>query len=150
MDLKWNKSKEELFEIGLSNVKNKYEKDIFKIEMNDVELTAILDEEGYATTLFLDKDEFNKYVGDCGVFIGMPNQVANFIYTVETTEIFVAVHSMAMIIKEEFKKANSLSDNLFWYNGVDLIHIPVEFVDDKIQVHPPKEFVEMLEKLSKK
>ncbi len=146
--LSWNKNIDELFAIGLANLKEKYQQEISLSDMGEFKLWLILDEQGFATRIILDREELSKYLGREGALIGMPNANLVMIYPIESLEVIKVVHVMARIINNQFNSAKSVSDKLYWLNQGRFSEIRYEIAEDKINIGPPQEFLEMLNGLS--
>ncbi len=146
----WDKTKEELFKIGSLNLKDKYEREISHTDMGDFKLWLIADNEGLSTNIIVDNEELQKYLGNQGALIGIPNGNLTIIYPINTLEVINAVHTVAKIIEGEFDKPKAIIDKLYWYNKEKLIEIPFDITDDKITITPPQIFVDVLNNLPEK
>ncbi len=145
----WGKDTEELFSLGISNIKEKYEWEIEHVDMGEFKLWLIADDQGFATNILLDSENLEKYLGEKGAMVGIPNAKVAIIYPIESLEVINAIHTMANIISGEFNKAQAIIDKLYWCNNEkELIEVPFSITGNEIKVKPTQPFVDMLNSLA--
>ena len=146
----WNKQTKELFDIGFKNIKSNYPLEISQQDMKDYKIWLIQSDNVFASNILLDKNDLKKYIGKHGALIGVPHRHAVIIYPIENLEVAKAINSLIPIIKGMNNEGpGSISDRLYWYKDNQLINLPYNFLDNKLQFYPPDNFVSMLNELKK-
>ncbi len=146
---KWNKSEDELFEIGFNNIKEKYPLEIKQEDMvKGQKLWTILSEQVFTANILLDKPLLSKYIGSKGAIIGVPDRHMLLIYPIENSDVQKVIFPLIYTISNMFKDGPwSISDKMYWYHDGKMTDLPYEIVNDAPQFNPPKEFVDVVKSL---
>lgn len=144
----WNKSAEELFEIGKKNVEKKYHFDFSRETVNDFDIWFIRDEHHFVPNFVFSLNKYPALNGEYGSLIGIPNRHAAIIYPIETTEAIAAVNSLPFIISGMFREGpGSVSNHLFWYYNGEFQSLPYELGERKLVFKPTEAFIGVLQQL---
>jgi hypothetical protein len=145
----WNKTVEELFEVGVENIKLNYPLDITKEDFGEFCIWFVQGEHFFTPNIVLDLESRQELIGSKGSLIGLPHRHVAIIYPIENLEVLKAINGLIPTIYGMCQEGpGSLSDNLFWYKDKIFTHLPYEIEDDKLNFIPPQEFVELLNELN--
>jgi hypothetical protein len=146
----WGQSDEELFAIGLENVRRLSSPQPESFELEDgVEAILLTDESYFASTHALMLDEHAECLGTHGSLITVPSRDALVCYPIEDINVARAISGLIPIAQALYEEGpGSVSANLYWYDGEGYITIPYEITDAQVSVYPPDEFVEMLNQIA--
>lgn len=146
---KWNKSPEELFILGVSNIKEKYRVEISEQIYDDLKIWFIDSPHFFTTNIVFDFENHSELIGSHGSLIGLPHRHAAIIYPIENLEVVQAINMLIpAIFGMNEEGPGSVSNNLFWYHEGVLKNLPYELSDESIQFTPTKEFTDMLNSLA--
>jgi len=146
----WNKTVDELFKVGIENIKLNYLFDITKEDFGEFSIWFVQGDHFFTPNIVFDLENRQELIGNKGSLIGLPHRHAAIIYPIENLEVLKAINGLIPIIYRLCKKGpGSLSDNLFWYKDKTFTHLPYEAENEKLLFRPPPEFVELLNELSK-
>jgi hypothetical protein len=144
----WNKTKEELFEIGLENIRAKYPFEITKEPFGEFRIWFVQGNHFFVPNIIFDLEHKKELIGSKGALIGLPHRHAAIIYPIENLEVLKAINGLIPAIHGMFIEGpGSLSNNLFWYKDNTFTHLPYKIDDKKLQFFPPDEFVDLLNEL---
>jgi hypothetical protein len=145
---KWGKTWEELFDLGLQNIKTKYPNNISQEKFNEFNLWFIQSNHFFTPNIVFDFEMQQKLMGSNGSLIGIPHRHAVIIYSIENIQVVNAINDLiTAIIGMNEEGPGSISSNIFWYKDGHYEDLPYEMSDNKIQFYPPEKFVEMLNTL---
>lgn len=148
---KWGKNLNELFDIGLQNIKNNYPLDISQQQFNEFEIWFIQGEHFFAPNIIFDLKNHPKLIGSKGSLIAIPHRHSVIIYPIENIETLTAInHLIPTIFGMYAEGPGSISNCLFWYIDGNFENLPYTIKDDKVQFFPPDNFVDLLNTLSEK
>lgn len=145
----WGKSEEELFAIGLANVKENCIPNITSEDLgDDVSLTLFSDESFFVASHALLLEEHEDCLGPFGTLIGIPHRHVLLTFAIEDMRVLPAIHKMIPIIAGmERDGPGSISPMLYWYQKGDFTELPYRLDKNNINFTPPEEFVDMLKLL---
>ncbi|WP_428232723.1 hypothetical protein [Flavobacterium sp.] len=145
----WGKSIDELFEIGIQNIREKYPLTITKEDFNTFDIWFVNSDHFFTPNILFDIENLKKLSGSNGLLIGIPHRHSAIIYPIENLEIvkamngiFPAIHNM------NIEGPGSLSNKVFWYKDEIFTEIPYKIQDEKLQFFPPENFLKMLNELN--
>lgn len=145
---KWDIDREELFQLGFNNVRNRYPAQISKERFSNFEIWFCQADHLFATNLALDHTAMQKYCGSKGALVGLPHRHAMLIYPIENVEVVTAINTLIPVIAGMNNEGpGSISANLFWYENSQYKQLPYELADKKLSFRPPNDFVEMIQTL---
>lgn len=148
---KWGKSLDDLFAVGLQNIKSNYPLDISQQKFNEFTIWFIQGDHFFTPNIVLDLNNYPKFVGSKGSLIGIPHRHSVIIYPIENIEAVTAINQLIpTIYGMNAEGPGSVSNNLFWYKDGHFENLPYKIEDKKLQFFPPDNFVELLNTLTEK
>lgn len=146
----WDRSQEELFEIGLENVMENCIPDITQQDVgNDVKLTLFSDESFFVASHALLLDRHSEVIGPFGTLVGIPHRHVLLAFPIEDMSVVHAINAMIPIILGMEKEGpGSISAKLYWYQEGEFTELPYEVRDKTLAFTPPGEFVEVMQLLA--
>ena len=86
-----------------------------------------------------------------GTLVGLPNRHALLWHPIEDLQAVRAMTAMAPLIQRLFRDGpGSISNQLYWWRGGQLVHLPIAPNRKGFDFSPPDEFVAMLNRLEEK
>ncbi len=147
----WNKTNEELFEIGVRNIFNNYPFDITEDTLDNIRFLLINEEHFYTGNVLFAMDEYPILNGRCGSLVSIPTRHTIIFYPIENKEVLEAIRILAPVIRKMNEEGpGSINPKLYWYNNNELIDIPYELEDEKLEISPPEAFIDLLDQLEDK
>jgi hypothetical protein len=148
---KWNKDFDDLFQIGLQNIKDNYPLDISQQKFNTFTIWFIQGHHFFTPNIVFDLNNFPKFVGSKGSLIGIPHRHSVIIYPIENIETITAINQLIpTIYGMNAEGPGSVSNNLFWYKDGHFENLPYKINDKELQFFPPDSFMELLNTLSER
>jgi hypothetical protein len=146
----WGKSHDELFEIGLANVRETCIPDVSEQQLNDeVTITLLADESFFVASHALLLEDKPDLIGPFGSLVGVPHRHVLLAYPIADLRVMPALHMMIPIIHGmEREGPGSISSLLYWYKNGEFTNLPYSIKENTLNFSPPEEFVEMLHLLS--
>ncbi|TCN60875.1 hypothetical protein [Flavobacterium circumlabens] len=146
---KWGKSIDELFEIGLQNIKDKYPLTITKENFNVFDIWFANSEHFFTPNIVFDLENRKELTGSKGLLIGIPHRHSAIIYPIENLEVIKAINGIfPAIYNMNVEGPGSLSNKVFWYIDGTFTEIPYKMEDGKLQLFPPDNFLKLLNELT--
>ena|ERR1051326_227387 len=146
---KWNKTNEELFNIGVENIKNKYEFDVSEQDLRGIKIWFVHGDHFFTPNIVLDLANRKNLLGRKGALIGIPHRHAVIIYPIETVELIKAINEVIPLTHFMNQKGpGSISAHVFWYHDGVLEDLPYKIEEQKLQFYPPEKFVGLLNSFS--
>lgn len=144
----WNKTVDELFEIGIANIKANYEFRGTKQPLDDQSLWFVTGDHFFTANLVFDLKNRPEMVGTYGSLVGLPNRHAALVYPIESIAVMNAISRLFPVILGMHEQGpGSLSDQLFWYQNGELIVLSYEITNNELNFLPPESFVELINQL---
>lgn len=140
--IQWNKNNEELFEIGLDNIRANYETGIEQMELGDLKIWIVQGEHFFVPNIVFDLHNYPQLIGSKGALVGIPHRHLVIIYPINDIGVVTAVSQLIPMISHIHKEGpGSISDSLYWYTEGDIIRLPYKMTDDKLEFKPPETFL---------
>ena len=144
----WNKTVDELFEIGIANIKAKYPLSIKKLAFGEFSIWFVQGEHFFTPNIVFDLENWQELIGSKGSLVGLPHRHSAIIYPIENLEAVKAINVIIPVVYGMNQEGpGSLSNNLFWYKDKTFATLPYKIDVEKFQFLPPDNFVEMLNEL---
>lgn len=144
----WNKTTDELFEIGVSNIKSKYPLTITKETFGEFNIWFVQGDHFFTPNIVFDIENRKELIGSKGSLVGLPHRHSAIIYPIENLEVVKAISGLIPAIYGMNQEGpGSLSNNLFWYRDKIFTQLPYKINEGKLQFYPPDNFVELLNEL---
>lgn len=147
---KWGVHTDELFAIGLENVRANYVPELMHDEFEPgIGFFALTGQDFFVTTNALMLKRWDGFVGQMGSLVAIPHRHTLICHPINSANSVVAVHRMAMVAQGLEKEGpGSITPNLYWYDGSVFRVIECRTEGDKFVVKPPPEFIDALNKLA--
>lgn len=143
--LVWNKTVDDLFEIGVENIRIKYPLTITKETFGEFNIWFVQEEHFFVPNVVFDIENRQELIGSKGSLIGLPHRHSAIIYPIENLEVVKAINGLIPTIYGMNQEGpGSLSNNLFWYKDKIFTQLPYKIEDNKLQFFPPDNFVKQL------
>jgi hypothetical protein len=142
----WNKPVEELFEIGLANVRKKPRPEIMKVALDDLNTVYLFSGDSFFVASYALLLKYHPTcVGTYGALLGVPTRHTMLCYPIHCGDaIKIAPQLVAMLNGVYNEGPGSLSPYLYWYRDQQFTSFLYEIVDQKLSVNPPETLVELL------
>jgi hypothetical protein len=146
---KWGKTLDELFEIGIQNIRQKYLFEISQQQVGDFTIWFVQGDHFFTPNIIFDFNKYPELIGTNGSLIGIPHRHAVIIYPIENIGVVNAINALIPIVNGMYHEGpGSISGYLYWYKDGLFENLPYKIEDNKLQFYPPESFVEILNKLS--
>jgi hypothetical protein len=145
----WGKSIDELFALGLANVKQSANPSIEQVEIEPgATFTAYTGDSFFTASFALLLDQLDGATGPHGTLVAIPHRHMLLIHRIETAAaVFAVQHLGVLAVNLDEQGPGSISPNLFWYRDGKFVNLPFRIEGDSFNFRPPEEFMEMLNAL---
>jgi len=145
---KWGKTIDELFEVGIENVKKKYPLQLSKQETGIFEVFFAQGDHFFVPNIVFDKDTLEDISGSKGMLIGLPHRHVALMFAIENIHVVEVLTLFINTVNGMYKEGpGSVSAGVFWYyNGV-FTNLPYTIEDNTVQFNPPDEFIALLDSM---
>lgn len=145
----WNKTTDELLDIGIANVRANCPMTISKQSLGEFNIWFVQGEHFFTANIAFDLENRKELVGSMGSLVGLPHRHSALIYPIENMEVVKAVNGLILTVHGMNQEGpGSLSNNLFWYKDGTFTQLPYKLSENKLQFIPPANFVALLNQLS--
>ena len=147
----WNKSIEEIFKVGLDNVRAMHDlpDPEVALEREYGTIYAFSGESFFVSSIALFLEDYPEVLGTYGALVGIPTRHALLSYPIDNINVVQAVQEMIPIIMGmERDGPGSISQYLYWFRDGEFILLPVTIDGTNAQFTPPDEFVALLNSLA--
>ena len=141
----WNKTIDELFEIGKKNIKEKYLISVTKEKFGEFSIWFANSDHFFTPNIIFDLENRPELIGTEGSLVGLPHRHSAIIYPIENLEVVKAINGIIpALFGMNQEGPGALSNNLFWYKDNTFKLLPYKIEDGKLQFYPPEDFVKLL------
>lgn len=145
----WNKTIDQLFELGKENIKAKYPLTITKESFGESSIWFVQVEHFFTPNIVFDIENRKELLGSNGSLIGLPHRHSVIIYPIENLEVVQAINGFIPLIYGMHEEGpGSLSNKLFWYKDETFTELPYKMEENTLRFFPSEIFVEQLNKLT--
>ena len=145
---KWGKTENELFEIGIQNIKENYPQTITKEKFGFFDIWFANADHFFTPNIVYDLENHKELSGSKGLLIGIPHRHTAIIYPIENLEVVKAMNGiLPAIYNMNIEGPGSLSNKVFWYNNGVFTEIPYKIEDGRLIIIPPESFLDLLNEL---
>ena len=147
---KWGKTVDELFALGLANVKASAQPEVEQVEIQPgVSFTAYTGESFFTASFALMLDSLPDATGEHGTLVAIPHRHMLLVHRIENADCIRAVQHLGVLaVNLDAQGPGSISPNLYWYRNGTFTNLPFRIEGEDFIFRPPPEFMEMLEALS--
>jgi hypothetical protein len=143
----WPVGADEVFDIAIANVRAEPPPAAESVDADGVQVRVMAGESFYVASRALFLDELLDGVRD-GVF-AVPNRHVLLWYPVTDLSVVQAMSPMFQIAMNLFREGpGSISDQLYWWRGGEVVHLPHGATGKNINFVPPDDFVALLNGLA--
>lgn len=144
----WNKSEDELFEIGFANIRANYQNEISRERIENFDLLIVSGDHFFVPNVVFEMDSNPELLGTYGSLVAIPHRHAVLIYPIESLQVIEVVNKTIPLAQYMYEQGpGSISDQLYWYYNDEFHHLPYKLDDTTLQFSPPEKFVDMLNEL---
>lgn len=146
--LDWSKDEDELFAIGIANIRENYPMEITREDMGGFTIWFVNNDHFFTANILYELEERPELIGRHGSLIAIPHRHSALIYPIEDLGVVEAIQKLipaAYGMHEE--GPGSLTPNLFWYHDGIFTSLPYEVREEKLHFIPPESFLDMLNRL---
>jgi hypothetical protein len=144
----WGKSFDELYQLGIDNMKTKYPKNPQLTDFGEMQLWFDSADHFFTSNIVFELEEKRYLIGTYGSIIALPHRHSVLIYPIESQEVIPALTQLIPAVYGMHNEGpGSLSEQLFWYKNGDFTVLPYSVEDSKLNFYPPEDFVNMLNSL---
>ena len=145
----WGKTVDELFEIGIHNIKNKYPHIITKESFKVFDIWFVNSNHFFTPNIVYELENRKELIGTYGLLIGVPHRHTAIIYPIESVEVIKAINGIfPSVFNMNVEGPGSISNKVFWYKNTVFTEIPYNMKDGKLELFPPDNFLKLLNELN--
>jgi hypothetical protein len=146
----WHRSDDELFQIGIENLRQNIEVDHERVMMSeDLYLNAYIGDGYYVAAYSLMLDQFTTGLGKYGALVGIPHRHIFLTFPINDIQVLQAINGFLMALPKLFEEGpGSITPNLYWYHQGKFLQLPYAYHEDEIRFSPPQAFLELIEILN--
>lgn len=149
--IQWNKTNEELYDIGLANIRHKYPWQVNSELISGMRIWFIEGEDLFVANSVLVMHLLSIPYSIYGSLVAIPNRHTVIVYPIENLEVISVLQPFIAILQGLYKDGpGSISSSLYWYRDGELSILPYEIGGDALNFKPTEEFIEVLNQLEKK
>jgi hypothetical protein len=141
----WNKSEDELFEIGISNIRSNYKTEISSHRLEGFDIFMTEGDHFFVPNILLELQQHPSLTGTYGSLISIPHRHCALFYPIEDMQVAKAVNHFIPLTNYMYEQGpGSISPKLYWYYQNSFQLLPYELTDRSLKLMPPDDFVSML------
>ncbi|MFN3653629.1 MAG: hypothetical protein ACK47B_28960 [Armatimonadota bacterium] len=141
----WGREPEELFRIGLENVRaTRLQAEEVAVD-EEVRITVLEAEaeDFFTATRALVLEDYLDPIPELGAIVAIPHREALLVYPIRDSSVLPAIQSLLPITLGMYDEGpGSISPHLFWWHRGELTCLPAAVEGDTIEFQPPREFVD--------
>jgi len=146
--IQWNRSNEQLFEIGLANIRQKYAAETVTERIDDTDIWVIQGDHFFVANSVLDAHLQSIPSGAFGSLIGIPHRHAVLAYPISDLGLVNLLPQFAYIVQGMYGEGpGSISESLYWYRDGELMRLPYTIEEESFAFTPPQEFLDIMNEL---
>lgn len=145
---RWQREPEQLFQIGLANVQQRYHPTVSREQIGSATVTAFLGDDVFVASHALLLEQHQGCLGRHGALVGIPHRHALLCYPIDDRKVLTVIHDLIPVITGmEVEGPGSISSRLYWYDGHRFVNLPYRLDRGTLHFEPPAAFTEMLNQL---
>lgn len=149
--IQWNKTNEQLYEIGLANIRMKYPTEVSAETVNGSKIWFLQADHLFAANSILELHMQAVPEGTHGSLVGIPHRHTVLIYPIEDLGVIAAIQPFIFILRGMYKDGpGSISQGLYWHRDGQLTKLDYQLEGDELNFRPTDEFLEMMDSLPPK
>lgn len=141
--IQWNLTNEELFEIGVENMRNKYPANLEETQLEGFSVWIAQASHFFVGNIIFQLDSYPQLLGTKGCFVGIPHRHLAVIFAVSTAKAVNTITQLVPLIQYLHEQGpGSISDSLYWFYNGELNKLPYAIEDNNVVFNPPQEFLD--------
>lgn len=143
---RWGRSEDELFELGIKNVRQKVRPRPYAISLTEAAPVMLLSGRSFFnSSLVLCLDKFPDANGPYGSLVVVPERTSLLYYPIRNMDVALAVKLLAEGAHEQYLRGpGSVSPHLYWWREGRLQRQPSEVFENGSHFYPTPEFVDQV------
>lgn len=114
---KWGKTEDELFAIGIANIKKNYRFEIAEVSFDKDKILAVETEHFFAPNILLELDKRPELLGKGGAVVAIPTRSLALIYPIQDMKVMAALTMLFNSVPKIFAAGpGSLTKEIYWYH----------------------------------
>jgi hypothetical protein len=143
---KWGRKPDELFELGLANVRQRDVPDLNLV--GDGPIRLLSGDSFFVATWLLMLEKYLEPVPEAGALAVVPHRHALLFQPIVDVAIMNSIGPLLNIAGMQFRQGpGSISPSLYWWQGGRVTQLPAELKDRQVYFAPSDEFMEVLNSL---
>jgi hypothetical protein len=146
--IQWNRTNEQLFDLGLANGRMKYSTEIIAEKIHGTKIWFIQGDHFFVANSALEQNLLSAPQARYGSLIGIPNRHVVLLYPIEDLGVIDALQPFVVVLRGLYKEGpGSISRSLYWHRNGQLTRLPYHHSEDELDFNPPAEFLLMMDRL---
>jgi hypothetical protein len=143
--IQWNKTNEEIYDIGLANMRHKYSWQINSQLIDGVRIWFIEGEDLFVANSVLVLHLLSIPESRHGALIAIPNRHTVLVCPIQDLAVVKVLQPFIAILSGLYKDGpGSISEKLYWYKDKQLEILPYDIEKDVLNFKPSEGFLDML------
>jgi hypothetical protein len=147
----WNKSVEELFSIGIKNIKKNYSFEATKHDVGGDRLWVIEENHRYAANIAFDLDDNDMLLGNFGSLLSFPTKGSALVYPINDSKVLSVLVKLIDITESVCRKdPEAFCHAVYWYREgqfFDFSSSKTFTHDGEWSLSPPSELLSLLHEI---
>ncbi|MCL2142570.1 MAG: hypothetical protein FWH46_06865 [Methanimicrococcus sp.] len=141
---KWGKTEDEVFAIGIENIRRNYPLQAVKVNFGEDEIFAVEQNHFFAPNILFELEQHEEFIGKGGAIVAAPTRHMALIYPINNLKVTSVLGIFFHAVPDIFRNGpGSLSDEIYWYH--DGQYEPLDYISDQNLVFKPSEaFLKLL------
>ena len=142
---KWGKAADELFAVGIENIRRKYPLEPKKINAGENEIFVVETEHFFAANILIELDRHRELIGKGGAIVAVPTRHFAMIYPIEDIGVVPVMNMYFTTVTQIYADGpGSLTCEVYWYRNGHFEPLNYELSGKKIKFTPTEAFVALL------
>ena len=147
--IQWNKTNEQLYEIGMANIRINYSNEITSEDIEGSRIWIIQGDHFFVNNSVLDLQPVP--TGTHGSLVGIPHRHAVLVYPIEDLGMIKTLPALVYVLQGMYREGpGSISQSLYWHREGNLVNLPYRLEETEFHFTPPEKFLDMMNTLQEK
>ena len=146
---KWGKTEDELFVIGMENVRNNYEMKTEEVDIDEDFIYGINYEHFFVPNILFDLDKHPEFIGKGGTIVAVPTRNMAMIYPIRDMKVVNALNKFFWNVPNFYSEGpGSLTKEIYWYHNGQFEVLEFEIEKENVKFTPSQAFMDLLNNMS--